>query len=102
MTGVNDLIHEWIRDGDYWAGGITGAKEVLGDELIDVARTAWHPASQPPTQEDGNRFGMVLYAACKCGEWHVWEGRWHGADNDTPSDCWARIRDVVLLPPEDE
>lgn len=95
--GVNDLrrrFYEWC----YGADAIRHGARLCRDELNETAMAAWHPVSEPPSEEDANAFGEVAYAYCKCGEWLVWTGRWHGADNQLPPDMWAHTSDVVLLP----
>jgi hypothetical protein len=101
--GVNKLADNWISlergDGSEWfdAMRIAEASVLLcgcASDLEQVARTAWHPVSEPPRKEDGY---YVIVVGC-LGE--VRTTPWHAISvNDQ---AWARIRDVVLLPPEDD
>jgi hypothetical protein len=106
MTSVNELPQRWMPEHyeaeDEWTAGVMAGRESCALDLQKIARTVWHPVSEPPTEADGNIFGMVVYAYCKSGEWHVWQGRWHGADNTVAPDLWARVRDVVLMPEGDD
>jgi hypothetical protein len=97
MASVNDAkkVRFW------WQHEVDHDLE-CADAIQELACTAWHPVNDPPTDKDANIFGMVLYAYCKSGEWHVWQGRWHGADNTVAPDLWARVRDVVLMPEGDD
>ena len=68
--------------------------------VADMARTAWHPVSDPPTE--GEDTDLVL----------VWHPNWSSCAVERVGNVrllayrgsrmwWARQRDVVLLPPTD-
>lgn len=93
-TGINDLSKEWERR--HWIGDLSEA----GEELNEIARTAWHPVSEPPTEADDADLTLV------------WREGWTEAQlvrvgmirlmaerGDGYGVYWARQRDVVLLPP---
>ena len=69
-----------------------------------VARTAWHPVSEPPTEADGDEAGNVIARTTEgILETLSWDCEaMHGNPiYEAPATHWARIRDVVLMPPED-
>lgn len=70
------------------------------DSISAIAEEAWHPVSEPPTQDDGDECGHVIVR--DGSEMHYCNANWvrrHGLEK-APDAQWARIRDVVLLPPE--
>mgnify|MGYP006285465195 CR=1 FL=1 len=91
MNGIQELQHAWSKL-DESEMGVEGC---LGD-LRRVARTAWHPVSEPPTEADADEWGYVTFLV---DGMVVTEPYWEMPGTAAE---WARIRDVVLLPPEDE
>ena len=110
--GVNDLAAQWKNDyldckrvgeidGDHYQTGFGEGIEEAGVELLSVARTAWKPVSEPPTEEDGNIVGEVMV----CHRNHAAPEimHWAAVTEWTNQECyWARIEDVVLLPQSNE
>lgn len=116
--GVNDLAKRWHEEA--WAqvppeyagrdlhgkylkcDNHAGGMEDAADELEDVARSAWHFPSEPPTAEDGDRVIVIpRWVVAKDGAQRA-HSVYRGAVNPSDHALWARIRDVVLLPPEAE
>lgn len=107
--GVADLIEEWRKVQSEWRDATDAA-----DDLVDWARTAWKPVSEPPTEADYAEppspfaFQWILVI----DGWGTWgpvtreqfEDVIH--DPEIPEGTfythWARPRDVVLMPPEDK
>lgn len=94
--GVNNLAERFFdkadpNDASKWAYSNAGMA------LLSVARTAWHPASQPPTVEDSWDGEYVIVFDPKTNEigTTTLDSIWCG---DIQTGYWARIRDVVLLP----
>jgi len=90
------LTQKYLR-GDCAAGGAWDA----ADELEDVARTAWHPVSETPTEADAG--GYMVDPSCVLiindgGE--VGMAPWWSVPHHVRTEYWARINDVVLLPPQ--
>lgn len=98
MTGVNDLAdrwkEEWVED---WETryNVYECSE-CAEELEHVARTAWHPVSEPPTESDGDDNGDVMLYDTHEGS--VLKIPWDEAGVMGLEYRWARINDVVLLP----
>jgi hypothetical protein len=109
MASVNDLAQEWRevagnlgprQEKTYMAGFDNGqyiARKMCASEVEHHAHTAWHPVSERPTEDDAEeRTGQVLildHAGCVGKEY------WDEVNSDPEIKQWARIRDVVLLPP---
>jgi len=104
MASVNELAARWRNA----ARNRKQRKLVTGrsiqrqhaEELEQVARTAWHPVSEPPTEADGDAHQRVLVRRAGRSQHDI-------ALLTTGSDLsrfeeWARIRDVILMPPEDK
>lgn len=119
MNGVNDLAERWGRqantasvqsmefeDNAHMLGRMKGRYEMLDEcsaEVDEIARTAWRPVSEPPTEADGDGYGCVLVyvpadeeGPAAVAPW-PWRNVESSSDEDTPL-RWARIRDVVLMP----
>lgn len=104
---VNDQsaprIEAHERNNEYMVARLAGRCDMLDEcafELEEVARNAWHPVSEPPTEADGGKHGVIL--------WRDEDDRVEAASwwlvRDEPDlflGCqWARTRDVVLTPPQ--
>jgi hypothetical protein len=98
MASVNDLAANWM----YRVAQTNGRKAVdaCAEELRNTARTAWHPVSEPPTAEDADDNDLVLMFTKYKETDHVHWDVVAKAHMNTAITHWARIRDVVLLPPE--
>lgn len=95
MSGVNDLANQWRKmlnrtDAGYYS------MTVCAGELEELARTAWHPVSEPPTEADGDEAGHVAVWFCDDGVLTLLNYR--AASVSGPNAIWARIRDVILMP----
>ena len=102
---VNDLAERFFNDASpndatKWAYADAGMA------LRSLARTAWHPITDPPTEEDGDENGLVLvrYPACEGDPagtimfpWWQIEGV-EFMDEIDEKLLWARIYDVILMP----
>lgn len=100
MASVNDLAQRWANKAD----PNDAAKWVYGDasmELLQVARTAWYPSQDPPSREDGDKRGNVLALYPSGGIVFRSVEQMGYRANTSSKVLWARIRDVVLMPPED-
>lgn len=94
MVSVNNLL-EQLPDNDF-----------VGHLLRNIARTAWKPVSEPPTEADADEKGQVFewWFETQGGVWIVTttDYRWirnHADEYEAEiGHKWARIRDVVLLP----
>lgn len=77
--------------------------DVEDDRLDELARTAWKPVSEPPVEADGDADGdvLLLLGGSKGATDHAY---WKDVATNKQmiledGDMWARIKDVVLLPP---
>lgn len=117
MAGVNDLAsewgkrahegwHSWRRGGPPQEEGRGDAYDVCASEIERVSFEAWHPVSDPPTEED--TLGVVPLVIVSGGDGaDCWD--YMSVQNIARTDenwarglYWARISDVVLMPPEDQ
>ena len=107
MSGVNDLAGMFAaKENDCWIAwrnkgtpecqGMSDAFNFCSEALKKEARKAWHPVSEPPTEADGDDFGEVLVTDRKVVHMEPWD---RVSELTRPGTQWARIRDVVLMPP---
>ena len=96
--GVNELASrwgaEWIESGEPLYN-VYDCSE-CAYELRETARTSWHSSEEPPSAEDADSQGNVVMQ-WENGYIEIGEYDWVAPPSVLH---WARIRDVVLLPPE--
>lgn len=115
---VNDLQSKWRKEdgahirayasdgidaGDVQEAYAAGCDNCV-DDLQNTAKSAWKPVSEPPVEADGADATPVGAIAVKTSDGCIaMPVEWSAvANGECPSVvAWARIRDVVLLPPED-
>jgi len=99
MDGVNDLVERWLEEYEDHEGNVwyhAGYAEDCADDLIRLSNEAWHPVSEPPTVLGGESAGWVMIWT---PENLVHMDLYENIFDETYKDCfWARIKDVVLLP----
>lgn len=99
--GVNEARH----NPDFWYRNYVMDSIASTEALTSLARQVWHPVSELPTEEDGDEHGYVLTQA---HDGTIQRHHWmqvpdlHKLIEAVHVLQWARIRDVVLLPPEGE
>ena len=94
MASVNDY-----KRPDEWRKEVTGDEVLESDVIVELARTAWHPVSEPPTEDDANDTDGVMV---ETKDGRVASMCWHEVPEWEPDlNRWARISDVVLMPEGD-
>lgn len=93
MSGVNHLAKRWVEE---------GRSEDAADDLDYVAKTAWHLSTNPPVEDDGDDHGLVMMYLVDEGKTWITPLHYLDVQEGVEDGCkWARIRDVLLMPPED-
>jgi len=103
MNSVNDLIPEWETGASVKTINEVADDRAKAEQLRGIARTAWHPVSVPPAEADSQTQepGGAVLAYWNDGQ--VTMEDWEDVANRRYPDMayWARVRDVVLMPPTD-